>query len=98
MFAEADFSLVVSLSPWQQWLVRHFAQEADIPLLVGDEVDHDGDGLGNLHEYVLGNDPGKPDAVPVTLEMVEIADEKRLRVSFRKTPAPASSSLESAGA
>lgn len=48
-------------SPWRQWQLERFGEDADDPLIAGPGADPDRDGLANLLEYALGGNPQTPD-------------------------------------
>jgi hypothetical protein len=45
---------------YSDWQALHFPSETD-PLVIGDDVDVDWDGLSNLMEFFLGSNPNQPD-------------------------------------
>ena len=62
----------------------HFGEESDNPLVSGDAVDGDFDGLSNLLEYALGSNPNVADAS--SSPEATIGDDK-LRISFTRNTA-----------
>ncbi len=73
-----------SMTPTEVWREMHFGEEADNPLVSGDAVDGDFDGLSNLLEYALGTDPNVADAS--SSPRVAIPADK-LRISFTRNTA-----------
>jgi autotransporter-associated beta strand protein len=73
-----------SLTPSEAWRQANFGEEWNNPLVSGDPVDGDFDGLANVLEYALGSNPNVADAS--SSPQVTIAADK-LRISFTRNTA-----------
>jgi poly(3-hydroxybutyrate) depolymerase len=58
------------LVPLSDWRAAQFGAAARNPLIAGDLVDADGDGLSNLFEYALGTDPLAANSPPWNVALV----------------------------
>ena len=72
------------VSPGQAWKDTHFtAAEIADPSISGDSADPDGDGLGNLLEYVFNRDPRQREQSPVmTVSVTSQSGSHNLLLSF----------------
>jgi hypothetical protein len=57
-----DYRLLPPPSPWRQWQLERFAENADDPLIAGFNADPDQDGWVNLLEFALGGNPASGDS------------------------------------
>ena len=74
------------LTPYEQWRLASFSPDHNNPLVAGDFADPDTDGLANLVEYALGNDPNEADTSGITGEMTGIEGLPFLRMTIPRNP------------
>ncbi|HSP43053.1 MAG TPA: putative Ig domain-containing protein, partial [Luteolibacter sp.] len=74
------------LTPFEQWQIAQFAEKSTDPLVAGELMDPDTDGLANLIEYALGTDPELPGPSTVTQDFVEIEGTPYLRLTIPRNP------------
>jgi hypothetical protein len=86
-FAETTLEITVTLTPWQDWLVDEFGEDAEDPLIAGDLVDGDNDSYVNLMEYALGMKPMVADVPAIFHDMVDIGGASFLRLTIHRNPA-----------
>ena len=79
-----NFAPNSSASPTETWRQANFGEEWDNPLVSGDVIDGDFDGMPNLLEYALGTNPNVADAA--LSPQVSTAPNK-LRISFTRNTA-----------
>ncbi len=75
----------ISASAWQTWQAQNFGAAWIDPLIAGDTVDYDRDGLTNLLEYALGTDP-KVATAPTALPQASV-EAGRLTLTYKRNTA-----------
>lgn len=77
--------IVENNNPYNDWQGEHFTeQELSDPVISSDDADPDNDGLSNLIEYALGDDPKEPSAVS---RPAAAFDGAHLSFLFKRLPA-----------
>lgn len=79
-----DYQILALSSPWQNWQVARFGDDADDPAVAGPVADPDADGIPNLLEYALAGDPRAAD--PQVLPTIRAATEG-IEIRFTRNPA-----------
>jgi hypothetical protein len=80
----SDQTIAATFSPsdFAEWRVTHFGANWNNPVVSGDSVDIENDGIGNLLEYALGNDPKSFNSNPLSCV---IDPSGRFTVSFLRS-------------
>lgn len=87
LFAETTLLIDVTLTPAQSWQFSQFGDDAENPLIAGDDADPDGDGLKNLLEYALGTNPKTGNTSGIVHDMASVSGKDHLRLTIHKNPA-----------
>ena len=75
------------LGPFEIWQLAEFGMDAGNPAIAGEMVDPDHDGMVNLTEYALAQDPNVSGSNPIMMDLVDVAGTDYLRLSITKNPA-----------
>jgi hypothetical protein len=81
-----DMAITVQLAPIEQWRQLNFGADAGNPLIAGDLIDFDLDGLCNLLEYALALDPKKAGASNIIGDLETIGSDTFLRLTVPRNP------------
>jgi hypothetical protein len=76
-----ELTITIVESRYESWKEENFGEDANDPLIAGDDVDPDGDGIANLMEYGLGLDPNISSLAGAPVVWLEGATD-RLRLQF----------------
>jgi len=80
--------LAVTTGPWEFWQQSQFGANASNPVIAGDQADPDHDGVPNLLEYALGNNPNLADAGShIVRDIEQLGGQSYLRITVTKNPA-----------
>ena len=79
---------------YDSWKSLHFGAEAGNPMVAGDSVDADRDGVPNLAEFMTGSSPVLPNPSPLTASLITVAGQPQLRFTwFRRDNADAGETM-----
>lgn len=78
-----DYQQRLPPSPWRQWQVERFGDDADDPLIAGPTADPDHSGLANLLKYSLGGNPTMADFT--LLPRIHVGDPL-IEIRFSRNP------------
>ena len=87
LFANTSLNITVTLTPTQSWQVQNFGANATDPLIAGDTMDPDKDGVSNLIEYALGTNPNQAGSSTITCDSINIAGTDFFRLTIPRNPA-----------
>jgi hypothetical protein len=76
-----ELSVYGLLDPYLNWKYAHFGSNATNPAVAGDFEDPDGDGVPNLLEYALANDPNVPNT---TQSLDGMVSSNHFQLEFRR--------------